>query len=134
MNKQAVKKWIRALRSRKYAQGTEYLNKDGKFCCLGVACHIFAKELGLKTKVDEDGNGKYISYNRVMDYMPPKLMKFLGLRTRDGEYINENGELLNLAEDNDNGASFEIIAQIIESNPEKLFVKKKLKCPLNQKT
>ena len=35
------KQWIAALRSGAYEQGTEWLEKDGKFCCLGVACNLF---------------------------------------------------------------------------------------------
>lgn len=35
-----VRKWIRALRSGKYAQGTSYLRRADKFCCLGVACDL----------------------------------------------------------------------------------------------
>lgn len=33
-------KWIAALRSGKYIQGQKYLQADGKFCCLGVACDV----------------------------------------------------------------------------------------------
>lgn len=45
--------WVEALRSGKYAQGTEVLrSKDGKYCCLGVACVV----LGRKIKNPLSGN------------------------------------------------------------------------------
>lgn len=39
-----VKKWVKELRSGKYEQSKGHLNKDGKFCCLGIACDIMHKE------------------------------------------------------------------------------------------
>ena len=38
------KPWIEALRSGKYEQGFKYLNRDGKYCCLGVLCDLLAKD------------------------------------------------------------------------------------------
>ena len=38
--KQNLTEWIAALRSGKYKQGRNALCKDGKYCCLGVACEI----------------------------------------------------------------------------------------------
>jgi hypothetical protein len=40
MKKGLKKKWVAALRSGKYEQGREYLQADGKFCCLGVLCEV----------------------------------------------------------------------------------------------
>lgn len=40
MNKITKKKWIDALRSGKYEQGTHALCRDGKYCCLGVLAKI----------------------------------------------------------------------------------------------
>ena len=38
------KDWLEALRSGDYEQGTKYLKNDGKYCCLGVLCQLFADE------------------------------------------------------------------------------------------
>ncbi|EJD67128.1 hypothetical protein BB65665_12991, partial [Bacillus sp. 916] len=39
--KQNVRVWIEALRSKKYEQGKGFLKTiDNKFCCLGVACDV----------------------------------------------------------------------------------------------
>jgi len=32
--------WIKALESGRYKQGTGYLRKDDRYCCLGVACEV----------------------------------------------------------------------------------------------
>lgn len=34
------KRWVEALRSGEYKQGENTLLRDGKFCCLGVACVV----------------------------------------------------------------------------------------------
>lgn len=51
--KQDIKeKWVSALRSGKYKQGTGYLiqsrndNEQCEYCCLGVLCDLYAKEHG----------------------------------------------------------------------------------------
>src|SRR6202034_2277081 len=36
--------WVKTLLSGEYKQGTDYLQKDGKFCCLGVLCEIAVKK------------------------------------------------------------------------------------------
>jgi hypothetical protein len=42
MNKTIKKKWVAALRSGKYKQGTGrlYQEKKNAFCCLGVLCRV----------------------------------------------------------------------------------------------
>ena len=46
------KKWVAALRSGEYEQGQGYLQKDGKFCCLGVLCHVCGAEESLGRLTD----------------------------------------------------------------------------------
>jgi hypothetical protein len=38
-----IKRWIRALRSGDYKQGAGRLQSTKGFCCLGVACDLFAQ-------------------------------------------------------------------------------------------
>ncbi len=58
MNKRVKAKWLKALRSGKYAQGGGCLrSRAGKgaiYCCLGVLCHIKAQKDG---KVFNHGQG-----------------------------------------------------------------------------
>ena len=44
MNKENLRKWIDALRSGEYTQGTRRLRGDGTYCCLGVLCDVYKKE------------------------------------------------------------------------------------------
>jgi hypothetical protein len=38
MNKEYKEKWVEALRSGEYKQGTRYLKHGDEYCCLGVLC------------------------------------------------------------------------------------------------
>jgi hypothetical protein len=44
MNTEVKQKWIDALRSGKYDQGSEKLRSVTGYCCLGVLCDLYAKE------------------------------------------------------------------------------------------
>ena len=48
------RKWIEALRSGKYQQGRFMLHSaNHRFCCLGVACDLFAKEREIDFILDD---------------------------------------------------------------------------------
>ena len=44
MNPEVKQKWIDALRSGKYEQGSEKLRSVSGYCCLGVLCDLYAQE------------------------------------------------------------------------------------------
>lgn len=95
------KKWVEALRSGKYKQGSGQLYSDDykKYCCLGVAgsiCGISKKEL--------DKSGLFDEFNFCDGVDVPNPIK-----GDDGE--NVPGFLANA---NDSGATFEEIANWIE--------------------
>lgn len=92
------KKWLKALRSGKYAQGATALRDGTRYCCLGVACHI-AGATGIKDKgyIENGAKSKIKSINKV-----PKLLH--------GEADVPNV----LAHLNDTGNTFEQIADVIE--------------------
>lgn len=61
---QKIKKWIKALESKKYKKGKGILRDNkNKFCCLGVACDVFGYTNGWH--LDRPFNG-YIS--KCYDY------------------------------------------------------------------
>ena len=122
MNKNA-KKWVAALRSRKYGQCRGELCKIGKdydrFCCLGVACDLFQIEKGtLEITIDKPSYERYtrIKYNDHGKYLPELVRQWLGLKSDLGDYNYDS-----LASDNDNRKSFKQIAKIIEDNEKELF-------------
>lgn len=116
MNKDIKKEWVDVLRSGEYEQGTAYLKRDGKYCCLGVLCEIY------KSKT---GNGKWEETTSLSNY---KIERFVDGDNRDVSGISgtvqewsglndtlgelPNGE--NLARLNDDGMSFKEIADVIE--------------------
>lgn len=113
-NAEAVKKWVKALRSGEYKQGKNYLkNIDRTFCCLGVACAIAKKEgiidknFVLIDKGDLSNNSELI-----------KVKNWLGLRTGRGEF-DKYLSLVSLNDDKE--FDFKMISDVIESRPEGLF-------------
>ena len=126
-------KWIEALRSGKYEQGKGKLrSEDNKFCCLGVLADVLT-------------DGKFWESEeyseRQLEVLTEKLMQDAGLQTQIGYFTiyslsqemqqklrkefkifyNRITSKKTLAALNDQGVSFDIIADIIESRPEGLF-------------
>ncbi len=123
-----VRKWLRALRSGDYEQGRERLANDGKFCCLGVACEVFHAR-----RIEDGRHLKYADFGGTDDQqfqwndltLPELLRRKLGLTDSSGEF--ENDETSSLTRMNDlYEATFDEIADLIESQPVGLFVYKKL--------
>lgn len=106
-----AKLWIKALRSGTYRQAKTVLeDASGALCCLGVACKVYEqhhKRKLSKTLIDRIENLESF----------PEVAKWLGLRSVDAMAPN----YLSLAEMNDDGASFQHIADFIESDPPGLF-------------
>jgi hypothetical protein len=134
-----AKTWVEALRSGDYTQGTNYLtyyDRDGaneveRNCCLGVACQLYIKDGNpLVTRTDSDGVVSYGAQHEK-SVLPLDVAKWLGLSDRYSSFMtthsDEEGapveDSSQLTELNDNGKSFEDIADVIESEPRGLFGK-----------
>lgn len=125
MNENA-KKWVAALRSGEYEQGKDALQSTAGYCCLGVACAVYEKEVG---PVQKGWDGRF----RGKTLYPHKnVLDWLGLRDESGDFrgdyfpglVDDDGydpKCDSLAEANDAGATFSEIADFIESEPEGLF-------------
>jgi hypothetical protein len=118
MDSEIKKQWVRALRSEDYAQGTDWLNADGRYCCLGVLCEL-AVEAGVVEKEVYDEEDSTFMYGRGGDSMvlPKEVQHWSGLIDPYGKYPGfsfRDREILSLARDNDEGKSFAEIADIIE--------------------
>ncbi len=48
-------RWLKGLRAGRYEQGRLDLERDGKYCCLGVACAVN----GFSTKVCHENGGYF---------------------------------------------------------------------------
>lgn len=124
VNTEIVTAWVRALRSGEYEQGQGQLRDlDDKFCCLGVLCDLAVKA-GVDVKVQADKSS--YSYDGHGDFPPPAVGDWIGVdvavpfyekpetETCDAKGCGCCVETHTLAELNDDGMSFEQIAEVIE--------------------
>lgn len=102
MNQEVKARWIEALRSGKYEQGTQQLRSGDNFCCLGVLCDI--SEQGQWRKL---GLGVGQCYMNGVTYLPTPVGRWAELDS------HQERQLSNM---NDNGLSFNCIAKHIEEN------------------
>jgi len=97
--------WIDALRSGKYEQTQRQLRREDSFCCLGVLCDLY------------DPQGWDGDFHHEFGMYPPKqVFDWLGIiDTGDSlEVQDEDGHWINVAVMNDEGASFDEIADALE--------------------
>jgi hypothetical protein len=112
---EARKEWIAALRSGEYKQITGYLAARGGYCCLGVACHIFADRLELQRAEHLYPQGKTITFNESARTLPDSVIALLGLYSEGGSSSYES-DRKSLVELNDNaGYTFAVIADALET-------------------
>ncbi len=122
MNSEIKAKWVAALRSGDFTQGTGALNYDGRYCCLGVLCELGRQE-GVVEKEVEGLFGQYVSKDseRSTSILPYSIRQWAGLGDSpevvipDPEEVYERGSIVTLIELNDTlRLSFADIADIIE--------------------
>lgn len=126
MNSQVKEKWIAALRSGWYEQGSEKLRSVNGYCCLGVLCDLYTQETKM---VGWEFRGAYEEENtQPMDYwyfdeesefLPKSVMEWAGLETNCPEVAVEeidDGVSIydSIANLNDSGYSFSALSNIIE--------------------
>lgn len=111
MNPEVKGKWLSALRSGKYEQGRQRLNKfDREFCCLGVLCEVAVDE-EIVTKSNSGGYGK----DEMTFGLPVEVRKWSGVSLMGDLGPTEDFPTLrSLSGLNDHGLSFEDIADVIE--------------------
>ena len=109
------RKWIKALRSGQYLQGTGMLLRDNKYCCLGVLAHIAGIEPVFRSKTSQN-TGTFAGEDTTA---PRAAMEFVGLHDREGRHLNDEY----LTTMNDGGSTFDEIADLIEQEPDGLFTK-----------
>ena len=109
-----------ALRSGKYQQHVSALTNRTQtaFCCLGVACEIS----GLGEWKSDDNRVEFTSQNEYsVASLVPAVQAWLGFRDRFGTFFGQYNDKDSLANLNDSGAPFEIIANVIDSEPRGLI-------------
>jgi len=119
MKKEYADLWVAELRSGRHEQGNYLLHrKDGRKCCLGVACYLERDNLKI-TRIPNHGD---IEYNGFSSKLPPFMLDKWGIQSGNGKLLFEhNGKVYkSLTHANDLGVTFEEIADIIEKNYEQL--------------
>jgi hypothetical protein len=116
MNPEIKKRWVDALRSGKYRQTRSALNDNGGYCCLGVLCELAVEDgVTRRAPIDRCRNGYTFNEdttNLAGAFPPRAVYKWAGLpEERLGVAV---GGTETLAGMNDNGDSFEKIADAIE--------------------
>ena len=104
MKKDIADKWVAALRSGEYKQAYGRLKKGDAYCCLGVLCDVLGREFS---------NGEC---EGIGAYLPESVVKEAGMSSRNGLLFATKS----LADMNDNGMSFNFIADVIENYWEEL--------------
>ena len=108
------KLWVEALRSGKYKQTRKRLRDETGFCCLGVACEVSG--LGRWVEGRFVLNGDEVTSASIM--LPQAVREFYGIAHGEGGF-GKSG----LTHENDSvRATFEQIADIIESEPPGLLI------------
>lgn len=110
-----LNQWVPALRSGHYKQGKRYLCEGNKYCCLGVACDLLGElkqdSYYLNRRVTKDAEEyTYLEY-RVAQKLN---MSLIGALNWSGQE-----HVVALATMNDNGMSFEEIADFLEEQANK---------------
>lgn len=143
--------WVKALRDGTFEQGTSVLRTvDDKFCCLGVACELASNKVGTKFRKlspeapyigDDDISGIDTGYafgNKACG-LPDNVAEYYGMYDDEGKFswaqldpeIKErikpyydpahSDNHVYLTTLNDRGVPFDLLADIIESEPNGLF-------------
>lgn len=132
MNPDIKQRWVEALRSGEYLQGTGTLHTRAvgtnfeeahHFCCLGVLCDLAFKD-GVIPAPELNVDDWTHTYGRDDDLdnnlLPKVVMRWAGLDLPGPHvhYVNDEGieGEIELAVLNDGGVSFEEIARIIEED------------------
>jgi hypothetical protein len=108
MNPSVKQAWTEALRSGKYQQGKECLCQGGKFCCLGVLTDIYLQETKQQWRRDVGG---FYSFETEGGILPFSVQQWAGIYAPNPYLAGYH-----LTSWNDDGASFEEIANLIEAH------------------
>lgn len=125
MRERVKKLWLEALRSGKYEQGRLALRTvDNRFCCLGVLCDVYQKEMKRQKKKQLNMElscaapipTQVYMYDNEECTLPKIVMKWSGVKGHLGNvrYMEENTNLADL--NDDRAMTFKQIADVIEKN------------------
>lgn len=128
MNPEVKQKWIDALRSGKYEQGSEKLRSVSGYCCLGVLCDLYAQEHNTEWEFrgNEETNLQpqdYWYFDDQSEFVPESVMDWAGFSLNcpvvkiDVEEEDDEDSWFyheGLADLNDSGYTFNELSKLIQ--------------------
>ena len=132
MNPEVKQKWIDALRSGDYEQGSEKLRSVSGYCCLGVLCDIYSREHDTQwefrgyDELSDETNPHPMDYwyfDGHSEFLPESVMNWAGLKTHnpsvrvdiEDNFGDDNSFYTDeIANVNDSGYTFNDLSKIIE--------------------
>jgi hypothetical protein len=119
MNQEIKAKWVVALRSGEYEQGTGQLRMDDQYCCLGVLCDLHSKEdntAGWKPSSSfADDFDYHTEQAKEGGLLHPAVRDWAGLDSVDPLICINTSVSENISTLNDGGKTFAEIADLIEA-------------------
>ena len=112
MNSEVKEKWLNALRSEEYKQTQRNLKTDEGYCCLGVLCDLYAKEMNVPW--EKDYSHSYYYMHDEEEVLPYRVQQWAELENSCPEVIDEYHISCSLVTLNDNGMDFNSISIFIE--------------------
>jgi len=116
MNKEAVKKWIDALRSGDYTQCEGWLRVKDTHCVLGVLCDVHSKEKQTECKWQPSSLKEIFEYCGNEVGLVDEVEEWIGKDLIDSLLGAEN----DLVIANDHGYNFDKLANMIEAHAKDL--------------
>lgn len=108
LKKVTVEEWTTALRSGKYKQAKHVLKCDAGFCCLGVLADLAGGDW-------QPDTGLQTSYPGAQKFLGPNKISYYATIDRKMLPIDVNPMVLAGMNDDDDGKSFNEIADYIEA-------------------
>jgi hypothetical protein len=125
MKQEIAEKWTAALRSGEYKQGAGALRTHSDcYCCLGVLCDLYANSGATFVENEPvEWSGQFgTSFLGQAFHLPPTVAEWAGMTQRNpaiDDSLSVSHELgRTLADINDNGMTFEKIADLIDKGHE----------------
>ena len=136
-----AKQWVDALKSGTYQQGQGKLHAtdikgECMYCCLGVLCDLYMQqnpdELDVKVVTRKSdafpqhfqmlsiGDDSLTVYDNESVVLPLRVREWAGMSDPLGRFWNENRVEDSLAELNDHGMSFTLLADVITAHVDEL--------------
>jgi hypothetical protein len=110
MNAEIKVRWVEALRSGAYEQGSLYLKRGNEFCCLGVLCEVAGTAGSWRDRGDASDPAAFVFGGESRDDIPPEpFLRSLGFGGK--EDVRRLWEM-----NDDEGLSFTAIADYIEKH------------------